>query len=645
MTTTPRPIDWVKAVGNPDRARLHRWRNLAHQVLSAAKDLRSAGDDELHRRSRDFRWRVQTGMPLRRVLPAAYALVSEAARRAIGLEYYPVQIMGGIALFDEGIAEMQTGEGKTLTAVLPAYLRALRGEGCHVVTVNDYLARRDAQAMGPIFELLGISVGCIQTGMEDDQRRSEYAKDITYGTAKEMGFDFLRDRLKCGVGLTASEYRSLGTPAQNEQMRVLRGLHFALVDEADSVLIDDARTPLIIGLNQPNEPAEVALFRWSDRVAEGFARDHEFVIESKRRMLSLTEAGCRRVVLTAKPVLIGSIDSERLYGHVELALMARHMFARDRDYVVQDDEVAIVDESTGRIMEGRKWQDGLHHAIEAKERIPISAATATAARITMQSFFRRYAHLAGMTGTAQQARREIRRTYRLHVTVIPTHRPCIRRGLPARIFATMEAKQAATVAEIKNLLATGRSILVGTPSVSASEALSARLTTAEVAHRTLNARHDEEEAEIVSHAGDAGRVTIATNMAGRGTDIKPCEELRRAGGLHVIATEMHSARRIDRQLVGRTARQGDPGSFQFFLSFEDELLSCLGEKVLAEARRALAPNANGELSTNLLPIFKRAQRSLERLHRKQRRELLRQEKRQNEMYLRIGLDPYLELNT
>lgn len=548
-------------------------------------------------------------------------------------------------MFEGHIVEMQTGEGKTLTATMTSFLRALPGQGCHVVTVNDYLAKRDAETMGPVHVRLGLTVGKILENMEPDERRKNYACDITYGTSKEMGFDFLRDRLRKGASQEdgGQQVRRYVRTLQGGEEPVQRGHYFALVDEADSILIDEARTPLIIGLTQPNDPATVNLFRWSNRATFQLEPRKDYVYEPERRSAWLTDIGCRKVVLMSKPSLLSSMDTERIYTQVEKALTARHAFERDRDYVIVENKIVIVDEGTGRVMDGRKWQDGLHQAIEAKELVPITAATGEAARITVQSFFRQYTHLAGMTGTALLARSEMKKTYRLKVTKIPTNRKCIRKENPYRIFKTQDAKRDAIVAEVQQLIKAGRSILIGTPSVEASEALGLLLKDKQIPHQILNARYHEQEAEIVAEAGGPGNVTIATNMAGRGTDIILDDHVRKAGGLHVIATEIHSSRRIDRQLVGRSARQGDPGSYQFFLSLEDELLRCREPKeVLRKQRMALA-NRDGELSRSWLRYFRRVQRFLEKMHRKQRKHLLKQERMRLEQYENMGLDPYLEL--
>lgn len=637
-------LHWCKSAGRPTKSRLSRYRSWARRIVKRSEELQSFGDTDLLKHAYEVRWQAKTGVPLHHLLPESFALVREAARRTVGMQHFPVQVMGGISLFEGHVAEMQTGEGKTLTAVLPAFLRALPGRGVHIVTVNDYLARRDAETMGPIYEFLGLSVGCIQTEMQTDERREAYAKDITYGTAKEIGFDFLRDRLRLGAsGEDHSQQTSFSSRHVRGEQPVQRGQHFALVDEADSVLIDEARTPLIIGLTQPNDAASVNLFRWSHRAVHHLEPQTDFIYEPDRRTAYLTDTGCRRVLLMAKPSLLDSVDTEKIYTQVEKALTARYGFQRDRDYVVVEDKVHIVDESTGRIMEGRKWQDGLHQAVEAKELVPITASTEQAARITVQNFFRQYTYLSGMTGTGVQARRELKKVYGLQVTPIPTHRPCIRKGHRTRVFADMQSKRHAIVEDIERIVQAGRAVLVGTPSVEASEGLGELLKERGIAHRILNARYHEQEADIVARAGEPGKVTIATNMAGRGTDIRLDEAVRQAGGLHVIATEVHSSRRIDRQLVGRAARLGDPGSYQMFLSLEDELLRCLKSEKVEKWRGQAFPNDRGEISSSWLRRFYQTQRLLERTFYKQRKDLLRREKYHAETYRKMGLDPFLEV--
>ncbi|MBL8849456.1 MAG: translocase [Planctomycetaceae bacterium] len=622
--------------------RLAGWRRRVAQVHAWGGSVREMSDARLRKRARELRWEAKGGASLAKLLPELYALAIEATDRELGLRHFPVQVLGAVALFHNHIAEMQTGEGKTITGVLPVALRALVGRGVHVVTANEYLAGRDAEKLGPIFKRLDLTAGCVRAKMTDDDRRAAYAQDVTYGTASEMGFDFLRDRLKAGAELRDAPRRLMFQDAEGGGP-VQRGHYFCLIDEADSILIDEARTPLIIGMEQPNKPSAIRLYRWSQRAVEQLRPTADFNFEPRRRQAHLTEAGARKVSLLAKPAALDVYDIERIYQHVEQSLAASYGFACDRDYVVVDGEVAIVDEGTGRIMEGRKWQAGLHQAVEAKESVAVTPVTVSAAQITIQSLYRRYEHLCGMTGTAAQTARELRKTYRCRVAVIPTHRPCIRRGLPSRVFMSQQAKRVAIAADVLRLVAAERSVLIGTPSVSASEALSALFQQQGIEHVVLNARFLEEEAEIVAQAGQPGRVTIATNMAGRGTDILLDDRVRRAGGLHVVATEMHTSARIDRQLVGRAARQGDPGSFQYMLSLEDELLRVLSQRQQQNLRAREQPDAGGELPAGLLKVFRRTQRQLERLHAKQRRQLLKHQGERQKRYQRMGLDPHLEL--
>lgn len=637
-------FDWCRAAGRPSQARMHRWRRMASRIVSTHGRLRGDSNDLLLQRSRTVQWQARAGTPLDDLLIDAYALVREASRRAIGLEHHVVQLVAGIALFEGFVVEMQTGEGKTLTATLPAFLRALPGRGCHVLTANDYLAFRDAMKNHKVFELLGVTCACVIPEHEDDERREAYAQDVTYGTVRELGFDFLRDRLRAGARGHEDGERQYEAVTQAERP-VQRGHEFALVDEADSVLIDEARTPLVIGMAQPVDPVTLARVRWCQRAAAQLQPDVHFEYDPNRRHAVLRGEGCRQILLTARSSLLDAVPHEEIYRGIERALVAQYGFQSGRDYLLVDGEVVIVDESTGRTMEGRKWQEGLHQAIEAKEHLPITVTTGCAARITVQSFFRRYAHLAGMTGTAFPARAELKGTYGLKVAVIPTHRPSIRKVLPPRIFTTLERKWTAVAEEVELLHEAGRAVLVGTPSVTASESLARILERAGVPHQVLNARYHEQESEIVGQAGHAGRVTIATNMAGRGTDIELEPHVREHGGLHVIATEMHSSARIDRQLVGRCARQGDPGQCQFFLSVEDELFRVLQPEVRAKLARdaRLEAGSYGELPSRWLKWFVRTQRALEAAHTKQRGTLLKIELQQKETCDRLGLDPWLEL--
>ncbi len=631
-----------RAVGSLTPSRSTRLLRRAERMIADAAVLRKLTSSDLLRSARSLRWRVASSSSCRRYLPEAFGLVYEAVRRGRGFEYHLVQVAAGTALVEGGIAEMQTGEGKTVTAALPAFLHALAGRGCHVVTVNDYLAARDADSIGEVLELLGISVGCIQERMRPAERRSAYAKDITYGTAKEMGFDFLRDRLTHGEAATRPS-AILSSLSDTETQPIQRELHFALVDEADCVLVDDARTPLIIDLPQTVSGGQKALYEWGRHFAQQLRPGRDFVFDTERRVLALTDVGCREVLRRKKPAGLRTCTTEDLYQHVEQSLRALHMFVRDRDYVLIDRAVAIVDESTGRIMEGRKWQDGLHQAIEVKEGVALSDETRHAARMTLQTFYAQYRRLAGMTGTATPARQEFHKAYCLRTTVIPPHRPCIRMQKPTRIFLSLEAKYAAITEEVVRLRTAGRPVLIGTPSVRASEQLSMSLTERGVDHQVLNARYLESEAAIIAEAGQDGAVTIATNMAGRGTDICLSEEARQSGGLHVMATEMHSSRRIDRQLIGRAGRQGDPGSFQFWLSFDDQLLQVFDRERLARLRRSLRQVRPSEVSSGWIKLFRQAQRMLERNHVQQRRLLLAQERDRIKRYREMGLDPFLEL--
>lgn len=641
-------------------SRLSRWRSQANRILADREKLERLTQEEMQREMLEVTWRARGGESLHRLLPQVYALAIEATRRTLGMTHFPVQVMGAIALFEGHIAEMQTGEGKTITAILPAALRAIMGKGVHVITANDYLASRDADKLWPVYKMLGLSIGCVigkkekkdpkfkpPTGYvlaeEDDDRRKAYACDVTYGTASEMGFDFLRDRLKRGAGSHEKRHPLIFQGIEGKEAPVQRGHYFALIDEADSILIDEGRTPLIIGVMLPNREAMVQLYRWCAGAIRHLQAGVDYLFDPHKRRADLTDDGCRRVTLLAKPAILETIDTERIYQHVEMALMAALVFERDRDYVISNGEIVIVDEGTGRKMEGRKWQEGQHQSVEAKERLDITEVTSSAAKITIQSLFRYYEHLAGMTGTAVQAKSELKNVYGLRVSVIPTNRACIRKGLPTRVFLSQEAKRQAIAQDVAKLVGAGRSVLIGTPSVEASESLALRLTEWGVPHTILNARFDDIEAEIVSHAGESSKVTIATNMAGRGTDILLADKTRKSGGLHVIATEMHTSRRIDRQLVGRSARQGDPGSFQFFLSLEDELFRVLEAKKRASLIKNAWPDKHGELNSSWENYFRRIQRSLEKLHTKQRKRLLKFEKEQTKKYKKLGLDPYLEL--
>ncbi len=642
------------AVGRPlslwqaaNQWRLAQWRKqLLPQIQAAEADLDALDEYHLRKRSLALRFRAKSGEPLAALLPEAFALVREAARRALRMEHYEVQLLGGIAMFHGAIAEMETGEGKTLTASLPVYLMALPGKGSHVATVNDYLARRDAELLKPVYELLGMSVGVIQSQMPQPQRRKAYACDITYGTAKEFGFDFLRDRLllrETGQPLVRSPgSRMTPEPIGGGDKPVQRGAFFALVDEADSVLIDEARTPLIIS-SLPGEKERIAAvcYRWASEMVARFEEDEHYEYDHDKRMAELTIEGRQLARSLPKPEEMDSVGFLDVYDYLEQALKVNQEFIRDRHYVVRDGEVVIVDESTGRLAEGRKWRSGIHQAIEAREELEVTVDTGQAARVTVQDFFLRYKHLAGMTGTASSSARELKSIYKLRVIPIPTNRPVQRQRLPNRIFGTAEAKWRAIVEEVREVHATGRPVLIGTRSIDRSQLLSRLLQEAGIEHQVLNAHHVEAEAEIVAHAGERGKVTVSTNMAGRGTDIKLGPGVRELGGLCVICTELHDSARIDRQLAGRCGRQGDPGTVRQYLALDDDiLLTGLGPKK-AKRRIEQGKQLNGEAS-RLQRLFQTAQDRVERRNFRGRKQLLYHEKQRKKMQAEMGQDPYLD---
>ncbi len=623
----------------------YRWRSLVKGVLQTDHALKSLADAELRKRSLSLAYQARTGGSLDRLLVPAYALVREAAARHLGLKHFPVQLLGGVTLHFGGVAEMQTGEGKTLTASLPLFLNALTGHGAHLATANDYLAKRDADFLRPVYESLGLSVGVIQSNMPRLERQQAYRCDITYGTAKEFGFDFLKDRL-LERRLAEGDRDTIG-PMLGQQAGLLamdqplqRSLWFALVDEADSVLIDDARTPLILSAVPSRQLRAVeAGFPWAAGVASQFEENLHFRLESEHRAVRLTAEGRRLVRSLPKPEVIKPLGQVDLYEYVERAVQVHRDYQRDQKYVVKDGEVVIVDESTGRLAEGRKWRDGVHQAVEAKEGLPITLATTNAAQITVQQFFRLYRQLAGMTGTALSAARELRQIYKLSVVPIPTHRPCIRRQLPDQLFQTAEEKWHAIARDTLQMQSLGRPVLIGTRTIDKSETLAAYFQEAGIEFSILHARHLEAEAKIVAEAGQKGRVTIATNMAGRGTDIELGEGVAELGGLHVICTELHDSARIDRQLIGRCARQGDPGSFARMLSWEDDVLkAAFGEMKAVQLR-----TSSLERSTrSAVRLFEKAQRIIEQKHAHGRRLLLHYVKRRTELQKRMGLNPYLD---
>ena len=640
---------WLNRVtqmtGPTSTGRFGRFALLAQRVNSMEPILEPLTDDQLRHRSHELRLRAKQGDSLNSLLPEAFGLVREAAKRAIGQRHFDVQILGGIAIHNKCISELETGEGKTLVATMPVYLNALPGKGVHVVTVNDYLARRDAEWMGPIYNLLGMTVGCIQTGQADSSRREAYACDITYGTSKELGFDFLRDELKrLQLGDThrkSFEQVFLGSGNHQEsEMPVQRTHSYAVVDEADSILIDEARTPLIIGANNQPTQEEAAAYYGADQLAETLVRVKDYKYDPLERKAELTANGRRKVQARAAHPAFVTLTVDGLYEYVERALRAQIAYLRDRDYVVHEGEIVIVDEFTGRMMPGRQWQDGLHQAIQGKEKLEITLETITAARVTVQDFFKRYKKLAGMTGTATSDAAELKRIYKVGVMKMPTNRPCRRVWLPDRVFSTEDEKFRAVADQIVEWNQKGVPVLIGTRSIEKSEKLSRLLAAAGIEHQILNAKNHEIEAQIVAQAGQVGKVTVATNMAGRGTDIKLGDGVAGLGGLHVIGTERHESRRIDRQLAGRCARQGDPGFAQFFVSLEDEIIEAFGEKPAARIRKRYA--GQGELtSLRMRRMFVAAQAKKERQHFKDRKLLMHYEKQRAEMRKNMGLNPVL----
>lgn len=533
-----------------------KYQKKVQSINSLEPEIKVLSDDELRAKTDEFKQRLENGESLDSILPEAFAVVREASWRVNGQRHYDVQLIGGMVLHDGRIAEMRTGEGKTLVATLPSYLNALTGKGVHIVTVNDYLARRDSEMMGRIHRFLGLSVGLIVHGLNYAQRRESYAADITYGTNNEFGFDYLRDNM-----------------VSRPDALVQRELNFAVVDEVDSILIDEARTPLIIS-GEADKPTE--LYYRVSMVIPRLKPEEDYNVNEKDRVVTLTEHGVSRVeTMLGVENLYDDIHTE-LAHHVNQALKAHGLFKRDRDYVVKDGQVIIVDEFTGRLMFGRRYSEGLHQAIEAKEKVKIEKESQTLATITFQNYFRMYDKLSGMTGTAMTEEPEFKKIYTLDVVEIPTNKPMIREDIADVVYRTEDGKFKAVVEEIVERHKNGQPVLVGTVSVEKSERLSSMLERRGVPHQVLNAKFHEKEAEIVAGAGLKGMVTIATNMAGRGTDIILGSEVPSLGGLHIIGTERHESRRIDNQLRGRAGRQGDPGSSQFFISLEDDLMRLFG---------------------------------------------------------------------
>ncbi len=589
-----------KLFGTHSEREIKRIMPIVKKIESYRDEMMSLTDDELRQKTDDFKARLAKGVTLDDILPEAYAVVREAARRVLNTEHYEVQLMGGIILHQGRIAEMKTGEGKTQTCLLPAYLNALEGKGVHVVTVNDYLAKRDAEWMGRVHEFLGLTVGVVLNSMDNDERRKAYNCDITYVTNNELGFDYLRDNMVI----------------YKEQL-VQRELHYAIVDEVDSVLIDEARTPLIISgqsgkstkLYEACDILARQLVRGEDSqeltklaaiMQEEVEEDGDFIVNEKDKVVNLTAEGVKKVEKFFHIDNLADPENTEIQHNIILALRAHNLMFRDQDYVVKDEQVLIVDEFTGRIMPGRRYSDGLHQAIEAKEHVKVKRESKTLATITFQNFFNKYDKKCGMTGTALTEEQEFRNIYGMDVVSIPTNKPVLRIDRDDAVYKTKKEKLHAVVEEVKEAYAKGQPVLVGTITIESSEEVSNLLRKEGIPHQVLNAKFHELEAEIVAQAGIHGAVTIATNMAGRGTDIKLDDEAKAAGGLKIIGTERHESRRIDNQLRGRSGRQGDPGESRFYISLEDDIMRLFGSERLMSVFNALGVPENEQIEHKML---------------------------------------------
>ena len=602
----------TKIFGTHSQRELKRIYPIVDKVESYRDQMVALSDEELQAKTKEFKDRLEKGETLDDLLPEAYATVREAARRVLGMEHYRVQIIGGIILHQGRIAEMKTGEGKTLVSTLPAYLNALEGKGVCIVTVNDYLAKRDSEWIGKVHEFLGLKVGVVLNEMDNDERREAYNCDITYVTNNELGFDYLRDNMVI----------------YKEQL-VQRGLHYAVIDEVDSVLIDEARTPLIIS-GQSGKSTK--LYEACDILAKQLTRGEDvpeyskmdaimgieqeetgdFIVNEKDKIVNLTQQGVHKVEQFFHIENLADADNLEIQHNVILALRAHYLMFRDQDYVVKDDQVMIVDEFTGRIMPGRRYSDGLHQAIEAKEHVKVKRESKTLATITFQNFFNKFGKKAGMTGTALTEEKEFRDIYGMDVIEIPTNRPVARIDHQDAVYKTKKEKFKAVVEEVKAAHAKGQPVLVGTITIETSELISGMLKREGIPHTVLNAKFHEQEAEIVAQAGQHGAVTIATNMAGRGTDIKLDDDAKEAGGLKIIGTERHESRRIDNQLRGRAGRQGDPGESQFFISLEDDLMRLFGSEKLMSVFNALGVPEGEQIQHKMLTsAIEKAQEKIE----------------------------------
>ncbi|WP_102344877.1 preprotein translocase subunit SecA [Bacillus sp. Marseille-P3661] len=569
-----------KVFGDGTQRHLNKYQKIVDQIEALEPDMQKLSDDQLREKTEEFKARLAKGESIDQILPEAFAVVREGSVRVLGMRPYPVQLLGGISLHEGNISEMKTGEGKTLVSTMPAYLNALTGKGVHIVTVNEYLARRDADEMGKLHRFLGLTVGLNLNSLSQEEKQEAYSADITYGTNNEFGFDYLRDNMVL----------------YKEQM-VQRPLHYAIIDEVDSILIDEARTPLIIS---GTAKKSASLYQTADTFVRTLTKDQDYTYDEKTKGVQLTEEGIEKAEKAFRIENLFDIGNVTLVHHINQALRAHASMHRDADYVVQDEEVVIVDSFTGRLMKGRRYSDGLHQAIEAKEGLKIQNESMTLATTTFQNYFRMYEKLSGMTGTAKTEEEEFRNIYNMQVIAIPTNRPIAREDRPDLIYKTMEGKFKAVVEDIAVRHEKGQPVLVGTVNVDTSELVSQMLKKKGIRHHVLNAKNHEKEAEIIEQAGQPGAVTIATNMAGRGTDIKLGEGVIELGGLSVIGTERHESRRIDNQLRGRSGRQGDPGITQFYLSMEDELMRRFGSDNMKSMMDRLGMDDDQPLESKLV---------------------------------------------
>ena len=601
------------------------------KIRSRAAQLEGETDQELKRISLDLKYLAMTKVPIKRLIPEGFALVIEAARRHLSMTHYDVQLQCGIEMAFGKIAEMKTGEGKTLTASLISYLYALRGEGMHVITFNDYLAQRDCESLEPLYTALGLTSGVLKEDLSPEQRKEIYRCDITYGSAKEFGFDFLRDRMAIAQ-------------SKNPKAGVMRGTRYALIDEADSILIDEARTPLVIGMvSQSEQQTTNECCSWAATHAPKFKEGVDYTYDHMKKTCELTAQGIRKCRNLPENEATRQVSIQQIYQYLKSGIKVYRDFQLDKHYAIIDEEIVIVDEFTGRPAEGRQWQQGIHQAVQAKEGLEITPPTRQAATITIQSYFNLYEKMCGMTGTGFTSRRELKKVYRKKVVRIPTHRPTIRKQLPTKIFRTIHEKCEAIAEDVAIAVASGRSVLIGNRSVAGSEVLAQSLRRREIDHVILNARFIAQESEIIELAGQPGRVTVATNMAGRGTDIKLHPSVKATGGLHVILTELHESERIDWQMIGRGSRQGDPGSYQFYLSLEDEILRLgFGPEKAAKLQKA-CENRSRLNTRNLFRWFRKAQAKLERRYLTDRLVLQKQDSERQKNHFETGQDPYLSV--